>query len=141
LPKEASKAVKEKIRKAATGRIALANPTPERVEALNSLSERIRVAKSTGKWPKPDWTLTGVKVDSVWGKWQKKIHGETLGNDGGFEVSWSTVSCGFGGLTFYLKDGKLHCDNEGMSKKFIMKVFKKLVEETQLDNEPQKKGK
>lgn len=77
-----------------------------------------------------DFTLTKVEVESCWGKWN--------GNDGGFEVAWQTVSAGAGGLTFYLRGGKLHCDNESMSQDFIKGVLSKMVDEMELD---WKKGK
>ena len=130
----ASKKIVAKIRTAAkAGRIGLANPTPERQAAFTSLNAAIQVAKTTKKPLKVDLTLTGAKLESTWSKWRKKVKGKIFGNDGGFEISWSTVSAGFGGLTFYIKDGKLHCETEGMGKKFIVKVLVKLVEDTILE--------
>jgi len=41
---------------------------------------------------------------------------------------------GFGELTFYLKDGKICCHNEYMSRKFVKQVLEKLVEIVDLDD-------
>lgn len=91
-----------------------------------------------------DWALTKVYVDSCWGPWSRKECPVTLdpaaGNAGGFDVAWETRGCGFGSLTFYIKDGKLMCDNEGMGRDFIKKVLSKMVDETLLDDEPKAKN-
>lgn len=51
----------------------------------------------------------------------------------GFTVSWSEPDVGFGQFHFYIEDGKVHCSNECMSKRFIKKVLNDLVDECVLD--------
>ncbi len=46
-----------------------------------------------------------------------------------FVLSWQMKGIGFGQLTFYEKDGKLHCDSERMSKKFIKHILSNMVDE------------
>jgi len=67
----------------------------------------------------PDFTVTGT-ILNCWGK--------TDNNLGGFEVLWQTVSAGFGSATFYIdQTGKLCCENEGMSRRFLRDVLSHLV--------------
>ncbi len=47
-----------------------------------------------------------------------------------FILAWETVSAGFGELTFFRKDGKLHIDTEGMGARFCVEVFEKMIEQT-----------
>ena len=77
----------------------------------------------------PDFTLVEVSP-KFWGKWEKVAEdGEVRGNQGGVEISWSTVSAGFGSLTLFVdRDGKLKADTEGMSKEFCKQVLLKLIE-------------
>ncbi len=58
----------------------------------------------------------------TWGKWSKQLNGETVGNDGGFEISWRAPGCGFGGATFHLKNGQWKCDDEYMGREFITEL-------------------
>ena len=78
--------------------------------------ERAGVIKTVN----PDWGIVDVSV-SFWGKSDR--------NQGGMEISWSTVSAGFGGLTVFVdKDGKLKADTECMSKDFCKSVLIKLID-------------
>lgn len=129
LPK-ATKKIVNKIRElAATGKIKLEDP--RKIPAFISMMKR---AKSGIAISDDDWSLTDVELECTWAKYRKKIKGKIFGNDGGFSITWSTKSCGFGNLVFYKKNGKLRCDNETMGKTFITKVLTKLVETTQLDS-------
>ena len=70
---------------------------------------------------KPDFTL--VKVEAAfWGPWEQAGYS----SKGGVELSWQTVSAGFGGLTLSLgPNGEFRVDNEGMSKEFCREVLLK----------------
>jgi len=121
--KEEVAAIKKAAKK---GRIIV---EPRKAAAFESLFKNIASGKAS------DFTLTSVNVESCFSPWSRNEEdGTVIGNDGGFEVSWVTVSAGAGGLTFYLKGGKLHCDNEMMSKDFIKTVLCKLVDDTELEN-------
>jgi hypothetical protein len=74
-----------------------------------------------------DFTITDIKLN-CWGPWKKA----DFGNEGGFEIQWETVNCGFGSTTVYVKDGKIKCDNEAMGKNFIRSVFEKLIQDMEL---------
>lgn len=52
--------------------------------------------------------------------------------DCGFEVKWRAEGFGFGLLTFNLKNGRLICDNEGMSREFIKRVLNYIVDQCEL---------
>lgn len=94
--------------------------------------ERAGVISST-----PDFTVVDATVTSFWGPWEKTDEDGTVrGNKGGMEISWSTVSAGFGTLTICLRnDGKLWADTEGMGKKFCKEVLAKLIDS--LEDEPE----
>jgi hypothetical protein len=79
----------------------------------------------------PDFTITGARVVTFWGAWEREDPDGTIrGNKGGIEVSWRTVSAGFGTITVVLNnDGKVEIDSEGMSKDFVKQVFCKLIDE------------
>ena len=99
-PCEASQAEKDEIvRLCREGKVEAKDPA-----ALDSMLEVISAGQE------PDWTVTKVELADCFG------------------IQWATVSAGFGGVAFYLKDGELRCDSEGMSKEFVMKVLAKLVE-------------
>jgi hypothetical protein len=49
-------------------------------------------------------------------------------------VHWSMKGTGFGEFTFYLVDGKLHCQNEMMSRDFIKVMLCLLVDKAILDD-------
>jgi hypothetical protein len=49
-------------------------------------------------------------------------------------VGWSARGIGFGSFYFYPKDGKLHCDNECMSKEFIKRMLCLMVDQCELDD-------
>lgn len=49
-------------------------------------------------------------------------------NQGGFTVSWSVESFGFGQLAIYHdKDDRICCENEGMSRSFCARVLRELA--------------
>jgi hypothetical protein len=85
---------------------------------------------------KIDWDKNDIEIRGVqpWGSYRRlnEEDEEWIGNDGGFVVMWSKPHCGFGELTFYLKDGKLHCDTECMSRKFVSQVLEKVAETVEI---------
>ncbi len=73
----------------------------------------------------PDFTIVEATVNSFWGPWEEGGRG----NKGGMEISWSTVSAGFGSLTLHFsKEGELKVDSEGMGKDFCKSVLAKLID-------------
>jgi hypothetical protein len=68
---------------------------------------------------KPDFTVTEATV--------------TTFDKGWFVIQWGTVSAGFGETTFMMRDGKLFCDTECMSRNFVKAVLAKLVDDTPMD--------
>lgn len=61
------------------------------------------------------------------------VFGKTKRNQGGFEIAWHAKGIGFGRLLVWKdNDGKLKCDNEGMSRKFIKALFAKLTDDLEL---------
>ena len=80
--------------------------------------------------PDADFSIVDAEITSIWGPWEKtEEDGTVRGNKGGFEVSWSTVSAGFGSLTVFIdRDGKLRADTETMGKEFCKSVLAKLVD-------------
>ena len=44
-----------------------------------------------------------------------------------FCIHWQDIKKGFGEFWFYEKDGKIHCDNEMMSPKYVEKIMRVLV--------------
>lgn len=77
------------------------------------------MAKKKRGW-KPDFTITSV--------WLAEDYREGL-----IDIGWQTKTAGFGHLSFKNVDGKIHCGNETMGKKFITSVLLKLVEVAILD--------
>lgn len=122
-PEGDEKLADEETRKKIVGLIkdGKAQVEPRFEEALANLVIKKRAPKEE------DWELTLVEVDSFWG--------QTADVSGGAEVSWATKGAGFGTLTFFMKDGKLMCDNQMMGRKFIKRVFCKLIDEMQLQDE------
>jgi hypothetical protein len=55
---------------------------------------------------------------------------EAMGN---LHVDWSREGIGFGSFHLYVVDGKLHIDNEGMSRTFIKEVLGKCIDNAILD--------
>lgn len=47
--------------------------------------------------------------------------------------NWSANGVGFGQFYFYMKDGKMMCSNEMMSKEFIKDLLCKMIDECELD--------
>lgn len=121
----------EAIRKACqAGRVSLADSKD--AGAMKALDEVLAGRR------KPDSSLTKVKAASCWGRWRSPSpckDGSMVGNDGGFDIRWETRSCGWGRLTFYVKKGRLFCDNQHMSRRFIKKVLCRLADEVELEDE------
>ena len=55
-------------------------------------------------------------------------------------INWSVKKVGFGEIRFWEKDGKIICDNEGMSKEFIKKILNSLVDKSEFWSDRDKKG-
>jgi hypothetical protein len=108
-PEEAKQAAVEAIK---AGRVDMA---PGFVESVNSMALE-----------NPDFTIVGIRL---------RCWGPNVRNGGGFRVEWDTVSAGFGSTAFYLKDGKLRCDNEGMGREFLKSVLVDLVDRAILDDD------
>jgi hypothetical protein len=70
--------------------------------------------------------FTEARINGIWGK--------NKNNDGGFEICWAVKNFGFGLLAFYLKNGKLYVDEEGLGKTFAMGCLAALVSDAILDN-------
>lgn len=75
-----------------------------------------------------DFTVTHVECTRFWGPWAN--------NNGGIELSWQTESAGWGTTTFVRKGNKWECDNECMSRKFVMSVLKKWVDQMEFRDDP-----
>lgn len=75
----------------------------------------------------PDFTITNVELESIW---------EDVDDcyQGGFTISWQTVSAGFGELVVSKIGDKIKCQNEALGKRFIKSVFDKLIEKMELDS-------
>lgn len=54
--------------------------------------------------------------------------------EGNASFKWSLKGSGFGGLYFYQKNGKTHCDNECMSKETVRKIMNILIDNCEFDN-------
>ena len=75
----------------------------------------------------PDFTVVKATA-KFWGAWRARH----LGNLGGVEISWSTVSAGFGSLTIWRNlDGSIGVDAEGMGPGFCRAVIVALDKEIQ----------
>lgn len=83
--------------------------------------------KASAEFAKIDWDKNDISIREV------LCWGENERNKGGFIVRWSKPHCGFGELTFSVKNGKLHCDTECMSRRFVSQVLEKLAEEVVMD--------
>lgn len=55
------------------------------------------------------------------------------GSEGGFEIDWAG-SHGCGEIEFYLKDGKVHYDAQGISRNSILKIFEALLDNAERDD-------
>jgi len=119
----------EKIRELASqGKIVI----PPEAEKLFPLSIN-PIDTRKHQWSPQDFEY--CKITSIWGPFKN--------NQGGFNLSWGVKGIGFGEITFYLKDGKIDpntaewsdgkimCDNEGMSKDFIKAALEKFLESVQ----------
>lgn len=51
-----------------------------------------------------------------------------------FTLNWYRNGIGFGQIYFYEKNGKLHCESEGMGKQFVKEVLAQMVDDTILDD-------
>ena len=45
---------------------------------------------------------------------------------------WSANKIGFGMINFCIKDNKIYCDNDHMSKEFILKLFGQMLEDVEI---------
>jgi len=48
--------------------------------------------------------------------------------------NWGLKGFGFGMLHFYMKDGKLHCDNECMKPETVKKILNMMVDQCVMDD-------
>lgn len=80
----------------------------------------------------PDFTVVKAEAD-FWGSWHTKcLDGSQLGNQGGVEICWQSVSAGFGSLTIHLADdGTIGAETQGMGQQFCNEVLAKLDPEDQ----------
>jgi hypothetical protein len=85
---------------------------------------RVKAALQSMDLENPDHTITGVQV-LFWGPFNN--------NQGGMGIDWMTKSAGCGRADFYIKDGKLHCMNEAMSKQFVATLLDFMLEHTEWD--------
>lgn len=46
-----------------------------------------------------------------------------------FIIEWSVKGVGFGEYAFWMKDGKIHCDNEAMSRESVKRVLCMMVDQ------------
>lgn len=77
---------------------------------------------------KPDWTLTSLKIDGFWGKYEH--------NQGGVDIHWSAQSAGCGRIVIHINnEGKLMCDSQCLSREFVKSVLCQLVDQMEFDNE------
>jgi hypothetical protein len=53
---------------------------------------------------------------------------------GAVVLSWACKGIGFGEVTFYLRDGKLNLDNEGMSDEFVVALMTEAVKREKKGN-------
>lgn len=90
----------------------------------------VKEAMAAINWQEPDFQITNTALMVCWDA--------NPFNQGGFEVRWTTKSAGVGSATVYLKDGQLHCDNEGMGPAFLKEVFSDLVDRMVLADAPPK---
>lgn len=44
-------------------------------------------------------------------------------------INWSVKGVGFGEYAFFQRDGKIYCDNEGMSRESVKKVLCMMVDQ------------
>jgi len=61
-------------------------------------------------------------------------------NDGGFDIRWAGDN-GFGGLTFYMKDGKIICGNECSSRGFVRQILEKMVSVSEFEDDAPEESK
>jgi hypothetical protein len=79
--------------------------------------------------------------DSLWEKMPKNkiplVRPGYLNKDRvGFSVSWIQKNRGFGEYTFFMKDGKLCCDNECDSKEQVKYLLCKMVDDAKFNDTP-----
>lgn len=72
-----------------------------------------------------------IGINYIFG-WGARPFGKKQEQNNGFIVAWGRKNWGFGEFTFAMKDGKIVCDNECMSKQFIKDVLCALVDECEL---------
>lgn len=111
--KQRSEDPKEQIRQAIlSGNVEFSSKAIDAIESINLKN--------------PDRSLTNVQV-SFWGP--------NKNCDGGMGIDWITKSAGNGRCDFYIKDGKLRCMNQAMSKEFILSLLQYILQYTELDME------
>jgi hypothetical protein len=54
-------------------------------------------------------------------------------------IKWAMRGFGFGELTFWMEDGKLHCDNECMSRETVKKILCLMADQAVLRDDPKAK--
>jgi len=106
----------------------MSEATPEDRETIKRCIEegRVEFAGDIALFSAPDGPAEVSSVE-CWGKNKR--------NDGGFVVNWIKPGCGFGQLTFYLRDGKLRCQNETMGPQFCKEVMSALIDFTELEDQ------
>ena len=80
-----------------------------------NIFEKISGVPEDRENPRKNPEFTYTKLSGPWGPHS--------GNDGGFIIQWGCKGVGFGELAFYKKDGKIYCDTEMESKKFIRRAI------------------
>lgn len=98
--------------------------TPEdRQKILDCLrTGRVEFAGDIDLLNQPDGPVS-ISTVEAWNPWRSELDGKPIGNDGGIEVSWSKPGCGFGVVSFSLKNGQWSCDDEFMGRDFINQII------------------
>lgn len=105
---------------------------------------REKAERALKNLPSPDWDKNDIDVTEIvfWGPYSLLRDGEQVGNDGGMVIRWQKPNCGFGEVTFFMKDGQLHCDTESMTRRFVMQVLEKALASAKcdIDERPKESG-
>lgn len=99
------------MKKVKKPKVVIGNPaiSPENIsQALDFLNPKKRSSKSENKKYK--------FLDVVLGVYP-----------GALVISWAVKSVGFGELSFYLSEGKIKMDSEGMSQEFVSAAIKEVL--------------
>lgn len=73
--------------------------------------------------------FTSVRLSSVWERGDEK----DCPWDSGFVIRWGCKGVGFGEFAFAKKGDKVYCDNECMSREFVLAVFKAWLDTVEFD--------